>query len=154
MALPGRFGPRGGRWYNARMERRTHTPKPDPVQDEIRVGWKMAALGMEVAGQAMGGALLGWLFDRWQGTEPTGVMIGSIIGITAGLFSLVRGGLKLNRQLERAHPTRGRGRPLQEESRPPGAGEGDSWDHDPWDENHDDDEFTGDTHSSERQDGG
>ncbi len=86
-------------------------PRRD-LEGEIRVGWRMGGLGMEVAAQVAAGALLGWLFDRWQDTSPNGLLVGSVIGIVIGLWSLVRGSLKLNRELERHHPTTGRGRPL------------------------------------------
>ena len=95
---------------------------------EIRVGWKMGGLGMEVAAQVAAGAVLGWLYDRWRGTGSTGMLVGSLIGITVGLGSLIRGALKLNRELERQSPIAGRGRPL-----PPGdAGDDDL--KDDWDE--------------------
>ena len=58
------------------------------------------------------GALLGWGFDRWRGTAPNGLLVGSVIGIGAAMWSLIRGSLKLNRELDRYHPTAGRGRPL------------------------------------------
>lgn len=70
--------------------------------EEVRVGWRMAGLGTEVAASAMGGALLGWLFDQWRGKGNTGVLIGAGVGILTGLWALVRGGLKLNRQLDEA----------------------------------------------------
>jgi len=60
----------------------------------------MAGLGLEVGAQAMGGALLGWLYDQWQGSGNIGVIVGAGVGIVTGLLSLVRGGLKLNRQLD------------------------------------------------------
>jgi F0F1-type ATP synthase assembly protein I len=72
----------------------------------------MCALGMEVAAQVGAGALLGWLFDRWRGTAPNGLLVGSVIGIVIGLANLVRGALKLNRDLDRRHPTAGRGKPI------------------------------------------
>ncbi len=68
----------------------------------------MGGLGLEVTAQVAAGALLGWLFDRWQDTDPTGLLIGSVIGIGVGLLSLVRGALKLNRLLDQQHPTAGR----------------------------------------------
>ena len=92
------------------------------LEGEIRVGWKMGAMGMEVAAQVAAGALLGWLFDRWRGTAPTGLLIGSVIGIVVGLTNLVRGALKLNWILDMQHPTSGRGRPL-----PPGEDDDDDW---------------------------
>ncbi len=80
---------------------------------------------MEVVSQVAAGALLGWIFDRWRGTAPTGLLIGSVIGIIVGMWSFIRRALKLNRELERQYPTAGRGRPL-----PP---EEDDNDNDPWD---------------------
>ncbi len=68
---------------------------------------------MEVAAQVAAGALLGWLFDRWRGTDPKGLLVGSVIGIVVGLWSLIRGALKLNRELDRQYPTTGRGRPMR-----------------------------------------
>ena len=88
--------------------------KRGDLEAEVQVGWRMGALGMEVAAQVAAGALLGWVFDRWRGTEPTGLLVGSLIGIAVALWSLVRGGIKLNRDLDRIHPTAGRGRPLPE----------------------------------------
>lgn len=85
----------------------------------------MGAIGMEVVSLVAAGALLGWFFDQWKGTDPSGLLIGSVIGIIVGMWSLIRGSLKLNRELERRHPTAGRGRPL-----PP---EEDDNDKDTWD---------------------
>ena len=82
---------------------------------EIRVGWKMGGLGMEVAAQVAAGAVLGWLFDKWRGTGTTGLLVGSLVGIAVGLWSMIRGALKLNRELERQSPTAGRGKPLVDE---------------------------------------
>ena len=78
----------------------------DDLEGEVRVGWRMGGLGMEVSAQVFAGAVLGWLFDRWRGTGPTGLVVGSLAGIVIGLWSLIRGALKLNRELERKHPTR------------------------------------------------
>jgi hypothetical protein len=72
-----------------------------PSEGEIRIGWRMGGLGMQVASEAGAGALLGWLFDAWRGTEPTGLLIGALVGITVALWSLIKGGLKLNRDLDR-----------------------------------------------------
>ncbi len=87
-------------------------PIREDVDGEIRVGWRMGGLGMEVAAQVAAGALLGWLFDRWQGTSPNGLLVGAVIGIAVGMWHLIKGALKLNKELDRKHPTTGRGRPL------------------------------------------
>ncbi len=73
---------------------------------EMRVGWRMAGLGFQVASEVGAGALFGWLFDRWQGTAPTGLLVGSIAGIAVARWSLIRGALKLNRELNRTNPVR------------------------------------------------
>ena len=104
-------------------------PRRGDPDAEIRVGWKMGGLGMEVSAQLVAGALLGWLYDRWRGAGTTGLLVGSLIGIVVGLGSLIRGALKLNRELERQSPTTGRGKPL-----PPGeptdGNDKDDWDDD------------------------
>ncbi len=87
-------------------------PESDHREQEYRVGWKMAGLGLEVSTHVLAGALLGWLFDKWQGTAPKGVTYGAIAGIVFGMWTLVRGALKLNAQLDKRHPTTGRGKPI------------------------------------------
>ncbi len=87
-------------------------PSKDHLEGEIRVGWRMAGLGMEVSFQVAAGALLGWGFDQWRGTSPKGILTGSVIGIVVAMWSLIHGALKMNRMLDQQHPTKGRGRPL------------------------------------------
>jgi len=99
-------------------------PRQTESDAEIRVGWKMGGLGMEVAAQVAAGAVLGWLYDRWRGTGTTGILVGSLIGIAVGLGSMIRGALKLNRELERQSPTAGRGKPLVDED----GDDTDDWD--------------------------
>lgn len=67
---------------------------------EVAIGWKLAGLGFQTASEVGAGALLGWLADRWLNTAPAGILIGSMAGISVGLWSLIRGALKLNRQLD------------------------------------------------------
>lgn len=88
------------------------------VEAEVRVGWRMAGLAFEVSSMVLGGAALGWLCDRWFESAPTGVLVGSLLGIVVGLWDLIRGGLKLNRELDRRHPTLGRATPLPPDPEP------------------------------------
>jgi F0F1-type ATP synthase assembly protein I len=67
---------------------------------EVAIGWKLAGLGFQVASEVGAGALLGWLVDGWLNSAPTGLLVGSIAGIAVGLWSLIRGALRLNRQLD------------------------------------------------------
>ena len=76
----------------------------------------MSGLGMEVAAQVAAGAVLGWLFDRWRGTGSTGLLVGAVVGIVVGLGNLIRGALKLNRELERHSPGAGRTAALPREN--------------------------------------
>ena len=86
--------------------------KNDHIKSEIRIGWRMAGLGMEVSSTFAAGALLGWAFDQWKGTTPKDILAGSIIGIIVGMWVLIQGALKMNRMLDKNHPTLGRGKPL------------------------------------------
>jgi len=84
-------------------------------QAEVRAGWKMAGIGMQVASEVAAGTILGFLVDLWRGSGHVGVTIGAIAGIAVGLWSLIKESLKLNRQLDAVAPTKGRGRPLPPE---------------------------------------
>lgn len=60
--------------------------------------WRLSGLGMEFASAIAAGGLIGWLFDRWLGTKPTGVLIGLVIGIIGGGGVLIRQALEANRR--------------------------------------------------------
>ena len=66
---------------------------------ETRVGWRMAGLAGEVVSHMAAGGLLGWVLDNWLGTTYW-IMIGLVAGIATGLLAMIRGALRLNRQLE------------------------------------------------------
>ncbi len=68
---------------------------------ETRVGWQMAGIGMTVASEVAAGAIFGLIFDAWRGSGHTGVLVGSLCGISVGLFTLIRQTLRLNKQLDR-----------------------------------------------------
>ena len=109
----------------------TSVPPQRTDDEEQRLGWRMAGVGFQVASEVAAGTLLGWLFDLWRGTAPTGVIVGSIVGIAVGLWSLVRNSLKLNRELDRKFPTKGRGTPIPPDEPLTGdADEDDDWDKD------------------------
>ena len=68
----------------------------------MRIGWKMAGLGMETASFVLGGVVIGWGAKTLFGGTDTWILIGGIAGILSGISQLIRGGLKLNEQLDRA----------------------------------------------------
>ena len=94
------------------MPPKTSRPASAEEDEEIRIGWRMAGIGMQVASEVAAGAILGYLFDLWRSVGHVGVLVGSIIGIAVGLWSLIGQTLKLNRQMDRLAPTKGRGTPL------------------------------------------
>ncbi len=100
----------------------------EALEGEIRIGWRMMGLGMEVASQVAAGAILGWAFDLWQETAPTGLLVGAITGIVVGLWSMIRGGLKLNRMLDEKYPTAGRGKTLPDDEPEDESDESDDFD--------------------------
>ena len=77
-------------------------PLPDSKhqEKEIRVGWKMAGLGGETASYVAAGLLLGWGFSEWFGSDVW-LVVGGIAGTVTGMVALVRGALKLNKEMDR-----------------------------------------------------
>ena len=105
-------------------------PEQDQMEGEIRIGWRMGGLGMEVASEVLAGVLLGWLFDKWRGTAPTGLLTGAVLGILVAMWTLIHGALKLNKLLDERYPTTGRGKPL-----PPDDDNDEHDDDDDWPDN-------------------
>lgn len=93
-------------------EQAGHRRSDQQEAEEVRIGWRMAGIGTQVASEVVAGAILGYLFDLWRGTGRIGLIVGALVGIAVGLWSLMSQSLKLNRELERVAPTKGRGRPL------------------------------------------
>jgi F0F1-type ATP synthase assembly protein I len=59
--------------------------------------WRYAGLGLELAASVAGLVALGWWVDRRFGTEPWGVLAGALVGMTAGMYNLVRRALEAAR---------------------------------------------------------
>jgi F0F1-type ATP synthase assembly protein I len=76
---------------------------------ETRIGWRMAGLGMETASFVLGGVVLGWVIREAFGGGDVWIVVGAVAGIASGISQLIRGGLKLNRQLDRAAERRNAG---------------------------------------------
>lgn len=77
-------------------------------EDEAtRIGWRMAGLGIETVSYVLGGVAIGWglknLVVQWGWPESDGWIIGgAAFGMASGFSQLIRGGLRLNRELEAA----------------------------------------------------
>jgi len=81
---------------------------------ERRVGFQMLGLGWQMTAEVLAGAFLGWGVDHFFGTGPKGVLIGSLVGIAVAIFSLVRGGLRLYKSVDRADAMRRQARVASE----------------------------------------
>lgn len=81
---------------------------------ERRVGFQMLGLGWQMTAEVIAGAALGWGADHLFGTAPNGVMVGSLVGVAVAIYSLVRGGLRLYKAVDRADAMRRQARQAQD----------------------------------------
>lgn len=65
-------------------------------QDGSNFG-KLATVGMEIAVGAGLGALVGTWVDRKWHCDPWGVLIGTFLGIAAGMYLLIKEGINANK---------------------------------------------------------
>lgn len=65
------------------------------------------ALGADFLGSIAGGLILGWLADRWLGSQPVGVLVGLVIGMSLAMIRIVRRSQSMN------PPTRTRQKPAR-----------------------------------------
>jgi F0F1-type ATP synthase assembly protein I len=49
-----------------------------------------AAAGYSLIGAILFLAGVGYLFDRWQGTAPTGLIVGLFLGVIVGLYLVAK----------------------------------------------------------------
>ena len=62
-------------------------------------GWiRHSGVGLELAGAIAGFALVGYWIDRRYGTDPWALIIGVILGLIGGLYSLVKQSLQAVRE--------------------------------------------------------
>jgi F0F1-type ATP synthase assembly protein I len=100
-------------------------PHPGPVPDVLRgpghspAPAKAPGTMASIAGMAAGWGLafdfivtifaglgLGWLFDRWRGTAPWGILAGLALGFVASIFRIIRASQRTDRieRLKRGAP--------------------------------------------------
>ena len=53
--------------------------------------FRLAGMGLELAGSVIGGCVIGWYIDRqFEIEQRYGLLTGAIIGIVGGMYNLVR----------------------------------------------------------------
>jgi F0F1-type ATP synthase assembly protein I len=61
-------------------------------------GLRLSSIGFEVVATVAGGALAGYWIDRHYRSAPWGLLIGSVLGLLAGLYNLIRETLRASRE--------------------------------------------------------
>ena len=67
-----------------------------PSSDDTNWG-RFLGLGLQVLVGVVLGMLVGAWLDRKFGWEHSGVLIGMLLGLAAGMYSLIREGIKVNK---------------------------------------------------------
>ncbi|MEM8834872.1 MAG: AtpZ/AtpI family protein [Planctomycetota bacterium] len=76
---------------------------------------RMSGMGLELVGAIIVLTLAGWGFDRWQGTSPTGTLVGALLGLVGGGYNFWK---EARRLIKANSPSTASSRPRQA---PPGA---------------------------------
>lgn len=63
--------------------------KGTAMSDGVQMG-RAWATALNFVFTIIGGAILGWLFDKWRGTSPTGAGIGLGLGFVLAFYQIVR----------------------------------------------------------------
>lgn len=66
--------------------------------------YRLAGMGLELAGAVIGGCAIGWFIDR-QFETRYGLLTGAIIGIVGGMYNLIKQSLKIVKD-EQKHSTK------------------------------------------------
>jgi len=72
------------------------TVKSEDDQQEINRKSGLAyAAAFSLFAAVVAGLILGWLLDRWLGTQPWLLLAGIVLGSAAGLYEFIRSSSKL-----------------------------------------------------------
>ena len=73
----------------------------EKVDPRVR-GVQLSALGLEFAGSVLGGLVLGYYLDRWLGTAPWLMLVGTLGGMVTAVARIIL----LTNQFERQRKAR------------------------------------------------
>ncbi len=68
----------------------------DDSQEINRKSGLAYAAAFSLFAAVVAGLILGWLLDRWLGTQPWLLLAGIVLGSAAGLYEFIRSSSKLN----------------------------------------------------------
>jgi len=63
---------------------------------QTAAGWVLR-LSVELAAGLVIGGLIGWGLDYWLGTNPLMLIVFFLLGATAGIYTVIRSAMQLNR---------------------------------------------------------
>ena len=58
-------------------------------------------MGMELLSHIAAGMLLGWVVDKWRGSDPLWLTVGAVVGLLVGMTEFIRTALKAMKQATR-----------------------------------------------------
>jgi len=95
------------------------SPSDDPDgADERRRLLQLTGMGLEFAGATIGLGAAGWGIDAWLGTEPWGMLIGGLLGVTGGMYLLIRNALAAQKDALERQRKRSAGRKAARDTTP------------------------------------
>ncbi len=78
--------------------------KAEPRDETLERLGRVSVIGTNFAFTVMGGALLGWLLDRWLGSSPVGIIVGAASGLLGGSVRFVSEARLLLKPRDRGGP--------------------------------------------------
>ena len=83
------------------LEARTTRKRTGFSEESSSAGYQMVA---ELVSGVLGGLGLGWLFDKYAGTRPWGLIAGVLLGTVAGVILVVKAASRLSDQARKRSP--------------------------------------------------
>ena len=104
-ALSARLGSLDHRLSEIRGSRKIGTDRSGNEQDTAQAKASAMAVGLRLSSElvagVLGGAALGWGFDRLLSTSPWGLIVFLLLGFTAGVINVMRAAGAMAKQSER-----------------------------------------------------
>ena len=104
-ALSARLGSLDHRLSEIRGSRKIGTDRSGNEQDAAQAKASAMAVGLRLSSElvagVLGGAALGWGFDRLLSTSPWGLIVFLLLGFTAGVINVMRAAGAMAKQSER-----------------------------------------------------